>query len=144
MKIYYEVKKLSEEEQISFDLKVRNSDIERVGIVRINDKTLTKLGVEEGERVVISKGEKSIIRKAFGDEAVKKDEIFIRSKGREELDIEPGDIVKVEDFETIGEEVKEKLGDFKEYVKEGAGDIKEKIGEGVDKIKDKFGKEEDE
>ena len=135
---------MSEEESISFDLKVRKSDIERVGVVRMNDKTLTKLGVEEGERVVISKGEQSIIRKAFGDEAVKEDEIFIRSKGREELDVEAGDIVKVEDFETIGEEEKEKLGDFKEYVKEGAGDIKEKIGEGVDKIKDKFGKEEDE
>lgn len=135
---------MSEEESISFNLKVRKSDIERVGVVRMNDKTLTKLGVEEGERVVISKGEQSIIRKAFGDEAVKEDEIFIRSKGREELDVEAVDIVKVEDFETIGEEEKEKLGDFKEYVKEGAGDIKEKIGEGVDKIKDKFGKEEDE
>ncbi len=135
---------MSEEESISFDLKVRKSDIERVGVARINDKTLTKLGVEEGERVVISKGEQSIIRKAFGDEAVKEDEIFIRPKGKEELDVEAGDIVKVEDFETIGEELKEKLGDFKEYVKEGAGDIKEKIGEGVDKIKDKFGKEEDE
>ena len=138
------MKKLSEEESISFNLKVRKSDIERVGVVRMNDKTLTKLGVEEGERVVISKGEQSIIRKAFGDEAVKEDEIFIRPTGREELDVEDGDTVKVEDFETIGEEVKEKLGDFKEYVKEGAGDIKEKIGEGVDKIKDKFGKEEDE
>ena len=135
---------MSEEESISFDLKVRKSDIERVGVVRMNDKTITKLGVEEGERVVISKGEQSIIRKAFGDEAVKEDEIFIRPTGREELDVEEGDIVKVEDFATIGEDIKEKLGDFKEYVKEGAGDIKDKIGDGVDKIKDKFGKEEDE
>ena len=135
---------MTEDESIYIDLKVRKSDIERVGVVRMNDKTLTKLEVKEGERVVISKGEQSILRKAFGDAAVNEDEIFIRPAGREELDVEDGDIVKVQDFETISEDIKEKLGDFKEYVKEGADDIKEKIGDGVDKIKDKFRKEEGE
>lgn len=121
------------DEHISLDLKVRKSDIERVGIARVNDKVLSKLRVEEGERVVITKDEQSILRKAFGDEAVKEDEIFLRPTSREELDVKEGDVVKVEDYETVGEEIKEKLGD-----------IKEKLGKGVSKLKEKFKKEEDE
>lgn len=121
------------DEHISLDLKVRKSDIERVGIARVNDKVLSKLQVEEGERVVITKDEQSILRKAFGDEAVKEDEIFLRPTSREELDVKEGDVVKVEDYETVGEEIKEKLGD-----------IKEKLGKGVSKLKEKFKKEEDE
>ena len=91
----------------SISLKIRKSDIERVGVVRVNDEILKKIGVEEGERVVISKDEKMILRKAFCDESVKKDEIFLRPTAREELDIKEGDEVKVEDYETLGEEIKE-------------------------------------
>jgi len=114
-------------------LKVRKSDIERIGIVRLNDEVLSKIDVGEGERVVISKDEKMILRKAFGDKSVKKDEIFIRLDGREDLDVVEGDKVKVEDYETIGEDIKEKLGD-----------VKDKIGEGFEKMKSKFKKEEEE
>lgn len=114
-------------------LKVRKSDIERIGIVRLNDEVLSKIDVGEGERVVISKDEKIILRKAFGDNSVKKDEIFIRPDGREDLDVVEGDKVKVEDYETIGEDIKEKLGD-----------VKDKIGEGFEKMKSKFKKEEEE
>jgi formylmethanofuran dehydrogenase subunit D len=114
-------------------LKVRKSDIKRVGVVRVNDEVLTKLGIQEGERVVISKDEQMIIRKALGDETVKKDEIFLRSTARNELDVKEGDEVKVEDYETIGEEIKEKLGE-----------VKEKIGKGVGKIKERFKKEKEE
>jgi len=117
----------------SISLKVRKSDIERTGVVRVNDEVLKKLGVEEGEQVVISKDEQMILRKAFGDEAVKKDEIFLRPDAREKLDIKEGDKVKVEDYETLGEDIKEKLGD-----------VKGKIGKGFGKIKDRFKKEEEE
>jgi len=117
----------------SISLKVRKSDIERVGVVRVNDEVLNKLGVEEGERVVISKDEQMILRKAFGDKSVKKDEIFLRLKAREKLGVKEGDKVKVEDYETLGEDIKEKLGD-----------VKEKIGKGVDRIKKKFRKEKKE
>lgn len=114
-------------------LKVRKSDIERVGVIRVNDEILKKIGVEEGERVVISKDEQMILRKAFGDESVKKDEIFLRPKAREKLGVKEGDKVKVEDYETIGEDIKEKLRD-----------AKEKIGKGFGKIKKRFKKEEEE
>lgn len=117
----------------TISLKVRKSDIERKGVIRVNDEVLKKLGVEEGERVVISKDEQIIIRKAFGDETVKKDEIFLRPKAREELGVKEGDKVKVEDYETVGEDIKEKLGD-----------VKEKIGKGFGKIKERFKKEEEE
>ncbi len=114
-------------------LRVRKSDIERKGVIRLNDEVLKKLGVEEGEQVVISKDEKIIIRKAFGDESVKKDEIFLRPQAREELSVKEGDKVKVEDYETLSEDLKEKLGG-----------VKEKIGKGFGKIREKFKKEEEE
>jgi len=117
----------------TISLKVRKSDIERKGVIRVNDEVLKKLGVKEGERVVISKDEQMIIRKAFGDETVKKDEIFLRPKAREELGVKEGDRVKVEDYETVGEDIKEKLGD-----------VKGKIGKGYSKIKERFKKDEEE
>ena len=82
-------------------LKVRKSDIERIGIVILNDEVLSKIDVGEGERVVISKDEKIILRKAFGDNSVKKDEIFIRPDGHEDLDVVEGDKVNVEDKKYI-------------------------------------------
>lgn len=119
-----------EDEHISLDLKVRKSDVQRVGLVRVSDKTISKLEIEEGDRVIITKDDVSILRKAYGDSGLKNDEIFIRSTGRKQLDVKDGDIVKVEDYETIGEEIKERLGD-----------IGDKIGESVDKLKEKFKKE---
>ncbi len=117
----------------SISLKVRKSDIERVGVVRVNDEVLKKLGVEEGERVVISKNEQMVLLKAFGDKTVKKDEIFIRLKARDELDVKEGDKVKVEDYETLGEDIKKKMGD-----------AKGRIGKGFSKLKERFKKEEEE
>jgi len=116
----------------SISLKVRKSNIERAGVVRVNDEVLKKLGVKEGERVVVSKDEQMILRKAFCDKMVKKDEIFLRPKARDELGVKEGDKVKVEDYETLGEDIKEKLGD-----------VKEKIGKGFGKIKDRFKKKEE-
>ncbi|MEA3457400.1 MAG: hypothetical protein U9R21_01835 [Candidatus Thermoplasmatota archaeon] len=130
-------------EPISLDLKVRKSDIERVGVVRLNDKILSKLGVEEGERVTVSTDEQTILRKAFGDEAVKNDEIFLRPTSREELDVEEGDVVRVEDYETLSEDIKESLGDIKEKTGKSIGSIRKKLGAGVTKIKEKFRKEEE-
>jgi len=117
----------------TLSLKVRKSDIEKDGIVRVNDEVLTKLGVQEGERIVISKDEQIILRKAYGDDTINKDEIFLRPKAREELKVKEGDKVKVEDYETLGEDLKEKLSD-----------VKEKIGKGVGRIKDRFRKEKEE
>jgi len=117
----------------TFSLKVRESDIKRVGVVRVNDEVLKKLGVEEGERVVITREELMILRKAYGDKSVKKDEIFLRPTAREELGVNEGDIVKVEDYETLGEDIKEKLGD-----------VKEKIGKGYSKLKERFRTQEEE
>jgi len=122
-----------EDKHISLDLKVRKSDIQRVGLVRISDKTISKLEIEEGDRVIITKDDVSILRKAYGDSGLKNDEIFIRPTGRKQLNIKDGDIVKVEDYETIGEDIKERLGD-----------IGDKIGESVDKLKDRFKREEGE
>lgn len=122
-----------EDKHISLDLKVRKSDIQRVGLVRISDKTISKLEIEEGDRVIITKDDVSILRKAYGDSGLKNDEIFIRPTGRKQLKIKDGDIVKVEDYETIGEDIKERLGD-----------IGDKIGESVDKLKDRFKREEGE
>ena len=122
-----------EDKHISLDLKVRKSDIQRVGLVRISDKTISKLEIEEGDRVIITKDDVSILRMAYGDSGLKNDEIFIRPTGRKQLNIKDGDIVKVEDYETIGEDIKERLGD-----------IGDKIGESVDKLKDRFKREEGE
>ena len=121
------------DETIFLNLKVRKSDVEQKGIIRVNDKVLSNLGVKEGERIVVSKGEQVVLRKAFGDESVNEDEIFLRPTAREDLDVNEGDIVKVEDYETIGDDVKEKLGD-----------VKEKISKGFSKLKEKFRKKEDE
>ena len=117
----------------SISLKIRKSDVERVGVVRVNDEILSKLEIEEGDRVTVSKDEEAVIRKAFGDSSVKKDEIFLRPTAREKLEVNDGDIVDIEKYETVGESVKEDLGD-----------IKTKLGAGIDKIKEKFKKEEDE
>jgi len=117
----------------TISLKVRKSHVERVGGARINDEILLKLGIKTGERVVVIKDEQMIIRKAFGDKAVKKDEIFLRSTAREELNVKDGDTVLVEDYKSLGEAAKVKLS--------GA---KEKIGKGVGKIKKRFRKEDKE
>jgi len=121
------------DEHISLDLKVRKSDVQRVGLVRVSDKTISNLGIEEGDRVIITKNEVSILRKAYGDSGLNNDEIYIRPTGRKQLNVKEGDIVKVEDYETIGEEIKERLGD-----------IGDKIGESVDKLKERFKKEKEE
>jgi len=121
------------DEHISLDLKVRKSDVQRVGLVRVSDKTISKLGIEEGDRVIITKNEVSILRKAYGDSGLNNDEIYIRPTGIKQLNVKEGDIVKLEDYETIGEEIKERLGD-----------IGDKIGESVDKLKERFKKEKEE
>lgn len=121
------------DEHISLDLKVRKSDVQRVGLVRVSDKTISNLGIEEGDRVIITKNEVSILRKAYGDSGLNNDEIYIRPTGIKQLNVKEGDIVKVEDYETIGEEIKERLGD-----------IGDKIGESVDKLKERFKKEKEE
>lgn len=121
-----------EDEHILLDLKVRKSDVQRVGLVRVSDETISKLGIEEGDRVIISKDDVSILRRAHGDSGLKNDEIFIRPTARRQLNIKEGDIVKVEDFETLGEEIKERLGD-----------VGDKIGESVEKLKERFRKEKE-
>ena len=59
----------------TISLKVRKSDVERVGMVRVNDEVLTKLGVQEGKQVVISKDEQMILRKKHEAEERERQEI---------------------------------------------------------------------
>lgn len=133
-----------EKKDIILEMKVRKSDIERSGLVRMNDNTLSKLGVDEDKRITISTDEKTLIRKAIADSSVKKNEIFLRPDEREQLDVDEDDIVLVEDYDTISEEVKESLGDAKEKAGESIHKIRSRLGKSIEKIKERFQDEDEE
>lgn len=134
-----------EKEDLIVEMKVRRSEIEKDGIIRMNKDTLSRLlGDDENGRITISTDDKTIIRKAIGDETVKKDEIFIRPDTRKLLNVDEGDMVLVEDYDTISEEVKERLGDAREKTGENINKIRSKLGKSITKIKERFKKEEEE
>lgn len=99
------------EEQVQ--LSVRESSIERPGGARINAGVFRQLGLSETDnKIDVAFNNVSIVRKAFPDESVNRQEIFLRRDARDALSIEEKDIVTVSRHRTIGEAAKERLGRF--------------------------------
>lgn len=103
----------------SIELTVVNGEINRSGIARVKTSIFDQLDLDdENQKITITYNDKSIIRKAFADEFVDEQAIFLREDAREELNVNEGDKVSISAYKTIEEKAEEGYSDTKQKIKE--------------------------
>ena len=120
---------MEDEEDKVITLKVIKSPIHGEGIARMHEKHLKEVEIEEGELGVVyvdeteDEDEKAILVKIFTDNMMQEGVIRLRKDDRKSLGVKEGDIVKVTEFHSASERIKELLGDVKEKIE----DLKDKV-----------------
>lgn len=120
---------MEDQEDRVITLKVTKSPIHGEGIARMHEKHLKEIDVEEGELGIVyideteDEKERAILVKIFADKMMDEGEIRLRKDDMKSLEIKDGDVVKVTEFHSASERIKEVLGDVKDKMEH----LKDKI-----------------
>jgi hypothetical protein len=94
----------------TIELSVRESHITRPGGIRMNTTTYRQLGLDEqNNKIDVSTGATSLIRRAYPDDNVGYQDIFLRKDARAALHVSEHDIVNVSRHKSLGTAARERL-----------------------------------
>jgi len=120
------------QEAPNITLRVRESRVSTPGTVRINNNTLEKLQMSEGEKLDVYFVEKKKTVITYADGLINEGEISIRREDMDDLGAENGENVVVSPHEPFTERLKETL-------EESTGRLKETLEESTEKFRHKLG-----
>lgn len=113
-------------------LQVKESRVSTPGTVRINNNTLEKLQMSEGEKLDVYFVEKKKTVITYADGLINEGEISIRKEDMDDLGAENGENVVVSPHEPFTERLKETL-------EESTGRLKETVEGSTEKFRHKLG-----
>ena len=95
-------------------LPVRKSKISSVegGIARIHSSHMDMFEEDEEHRVVLKKEKNDIVVILVGDRLAPKDTITLRSGDMDDLEVEEGDIIEIEPYHKLTDDLKERWEKF--------------------------------
>jgi formylmethanofuran dehydrogenase subunit D len=108
-------------------LTVKASEILGSRTVRIPKPLFEVLQIKTGEKVVISSGKKTRIVRAYGSELVEDGIIYLRRSDMKTLEVQEGDMIRVDRLKPISKIVKEKTKPATKRVNKGLKSIKERL-----------------
>lgn len=94
---------------MSVELKVKKSRVTKGGRTRLCKDAFDELELHDGDDIVVTSDEKSVAVKAFSDDLVEKDHIYLRKDEMNQLKVKEEDIVTVSPHQAISEKLKEKV-----------------------------------
>jgi hypothetical protein len=103
------------DEEVVLKLPVRKSKISSVegGIARIHSSHMDVFDEEDEEHMVVLKfGKKDLVVKIVSDRLAPTDTITLRSGDMESLEVKEGDIIEIEPYHKLTDELKEKWDKF--------------------------------
>lgn len=103
------------DDEVVLKLPVRKSKISSVegGIARIHSSHMEVFEEEDEDHMVVLKhGKKDLVVRIVSDRLAPRDTITLRSGDMEDLDVTEGDIVDVEPYHKLTDELKEKWNKF--------------------------------
>lgn len=102
------------DEDVVLRLPVRKSKISSVegGIARVHSSHMDIFEDDEEHRVVLKHGKKDIVVILVSDRLAPKDSITLRSGDMEDLDIDEGEMIDIEPYHKLTDELKETWNKF--------------------------------
>jgi hypothetical protein len=102
------------DEEVVLKLPVRKSMISSVegGIARIHSSHMDMFEEDEEHRVVLRNDKKDIVVILVSDRLAPKDTITLRTGDMEDLDVDEGDIIEIEPYHKLTDELKERWTKF--------------------------------
>jgi len=97
------------DEEVAVTLPVHKSAISSVdkGIARLHSSHMDMFEEDEDRMVLLKNGKKKIVVKLVSDRFARKDMIILRSGDMDDLDVKEGDLVKIEPYHKMTDEIKE-------------------------------------
>jgi hypothetical protein len=110
------------DEEVVIELPVHKSAISSVdkGIARLHSSHMDMFEEDEDHMVLISNEKKKIVVKLVSDRFARKDMIILRSGDMEDLDVREGDMVSIEPYHKMTDELKESWRKFVKKFKRGS------------------------
>ncbi len=94
---------------MSVELKVKKSRVSKGGRTRLCKDAFDELELHDGDDIVVKSDEKSVAVKAFSDDLVEKDHVYLRKDDMNRLDVKEEDTVTVLPHQSISGKVKKKI-----------------------------------
>jgi hypothetical protein len=109
------------DEEVVIKLPVHKSAISSVdkGIARLHSSHMDMFEEDEDHMVTVTNEKKKIVVKLVSDRFARKDMIIMRSGDMEDLDVKEGDIVNIEPYHKMTDELKESWSKFVKKFKRG-------------------------
>lgn len=83
------------------NLRVEESPVKSGGRSRINQKTLEKLNIAEGESVVLRSNHKDILVTIYSDDLIEEGGIKVRQQDLKKLSVKEGDEIKIKKHQSL-------------------------------------------